>query len=98
MPTYLKLSEWMSTVYWVSPSSRSHRARSRSALLQLDIFSIHGVTMLGEAVELARRLKRSLDGQLSYRKAGLVTLLVFVTTLYLGPGLLRWPGLSTARR
>ena len=95
MPTYLKLSEWMSTVYWVSPSSRSHRARSRSALLQLDIFSIHGVTMLGEAVELARRLKRSLDGQLSYRKAGLVTLLVFVTTLYLGPGLLRWLHLSS---
>ena len=38
-------------------------------------FSINGLKM-SELVELGRRLKRSLDGKISYRKSAVITLIV----------------------
>ena len=45
---------------------------------------------MNEIVELGRRLKRSLDGSMTYRKASLILIIVLVFFLYLGPGLIRW--------
>ena len=45
---------------------------------------------MNEIVEFGRRLKRSLDGSITYRKATTILILVLVFFFYLGPGLLRW--------
>jgi len=45
---------------------------------------------MSELVELGRRLKRSLDGKISYRKSAVITLIVLVFFYYLGPGSVRW--------
>lgn len=46
--------------------------------------------MSGELVELGRRLKRSLDGYLSYRRAAAIAVITLVFFLYLGPSAVRW--------
>ena len=53
-------------------------------------FSINGLDIMNEIVEFGRRLKRSLDGSITYRKATAILILVLVFFFYLGPGLLRW--------
>ena len=45
---------------------------------------------MSDIVELGRRLKRSLDGYITYRKAAAILILVLVFFLYLGPGLVSW--------
>ena len=45
---------------------------------------------MSEIVELGRRLKRSLDGSITYRKATTILIIVLVFFFYLGPGLVRW--------
>jgi len=45
---------------------------------------------MNEIVEFGRRLKRSLDGSITYRKATIILILVLVFFFYLGPGLARW--------
>jgi len=45
---------------------------------------------MSELVEFGRRLKRSLDGNISYRKAAALSLLILVFFFYLGPGYMRW--------
>ena len=39
---------------------------------------------------MAKRLKRSLDGYITYRKAAVICVVVFVFFIYIGPGILRW--------
>lgn len=44
-----------------------------------------------ESSEIYRRVKRSLDGNItSYRKAFIILTCVAIFLLYLGPGILRW--------
>ena len=45
---------------------------------------------MNEIVEFGRRLKRSLDGSITYRKASLILVTVLVFFFYLAPGLVRW--------
>ena len=45
---------------------------------------------MNDIVEVGRRLKRSLDGYITYRKAGAIVVVVVVFFLYLGPGAVRW--------
>ena len=45
---------------------------------------------MNELVEVARRLKRSLDGYITYRKAGAIATIIIVFFLYLGPGVVNW--------
>ena len=46
--------------------------------------------MMSDIVELGRKLKRSLDGYITYRKAAAILIVVLVFFLYLGPGVLNW--------
>merc|ERR1711970_1377972 len=55
----------------------------------LYVFSLNGLIM-NDIVEVGRRLKRSLDGYITYRKAGAIVVVVVVYFLYLGPGAVRW--------
>jgi len=43
-----------------------------------------------DIVELGRRVKRSLDGYITYRKAAAILIIILVFFLYLGPGLVSW--------
>ena len=54
------------------------------------IFSINVSDIMNEIVELGRRLKRSLDGYITYRKAAAILIIVLIFFLYLGPGVLNW--------
>jgi len=45
---------------------------------------------MNDILEVGRRLKRSLDGYITYRKAGAIVVIVVVFFLYLGPGAVRW--------
>ena len=55
------------------------------------IFSINDPTMsVTDPLEMGKRLKRSLDGYITYRKAVGIAIAVIVFFLYIGPGLLRW--------
>ena len=45
---------------------------------------------MSDIVELGRRVKRSLDGYITYRKAAAILLILLVFFLYLGPGLVNW--------
>jgi len=51
--------------------------------------SLNGIKM-SDLVEFGRRLKRSLDGNISYRKAAALTLFILVFLFYVGPGFVRW--------
>ena len=53
---------------------------------------------MNEIVEIGRRLKRSLDGSITYRKATTILIIVLVFFFYLGPGLVRWLTGSGERR
>ena len=53
-------------------------------------FSINGLNIMSDIVELGRRVKRSLDGYITYRKAGAILIIILVFFLYLGPGLVNW--------
>ena len=53
-------------------------------------FSINGLNIMSDIVELGRRVKRSLDGYITYRKAAAILLILLVFFLYLGPGLVNW--------
>ena len=54
------------------------------------IFSINVSDIMNEIVELGRRLKRSLDGYITYRKIAVILALLLFFFLYLAPGVLRW--------
>jgi len=45
-----------------------------------------------DLLEVGRRLKRSLDGHITYRKIAAILVLVLFFFLYLAPGALRWLG------
>ncbi|XP_023319855.1 uncharacterized protein KIAA2013 homolog [Eurytemora carolleeae] len=51
--------------------------------------SINGLKMV-DLLELGRRGKRSLDGNISYRKAGLLVFILLVFFYYIGSGSIRW--------
>ena len=53
-------------------------------------FSINGLNIMTDIVELGRRVKRSLDGYITYRKAAAILIIILVFFLYLGPGLVSW--------
>jgi len=45
---------------------------------------------MNDILEIGRRLKRSLDGYITYRKAAAIIVVTVVFFLYLGPGAVRW--------
>jgi len=45
---------------------------------------------MSDPLEMGRRLKRSLDGYITYRKAAGIAVLIFVFFIYIGPGFLKW--------
>ena len=53
-------------------------------------FSPDGAAMMMDLLEVLKRLKRSLDGYITYRKIAAILFLAIVFFLYLAPGALRW--------
>lgn len=46
--------------------------------------------MMMDLLEVLKRLKRSLDGYITYRKIAAILALLLFFFLYLAPGVLRW--------
>ena len=55
-------------------------------------------TLKMDPIEKARRWKRSLDGYITFRKAVLLALFVFVLILYVGPSIFSWMFQSKSTR
>ena len=53
-------------------------------------FSPDGAAMMMDLLEVLKRLKRSLDGYITYRKIAVFVSIIVFFFLYLAPGALRW--------
>ena len=53
-------------------------------------FSPDGAAMMMDLLEVLKRLKRSLDGYITYRKIAAILFPAIIFFLYLAPGALRW--------
>ena len=71
-------------------SDRNETSEFKQKFTYIFDFSINDFDIMSELVELGRKLKRSLDGYITYRKAAAILCLVLVFFLYLGPGVINW--------
>jgi len=71
-------------------SDRNETSELKQKFTYIFDFSINDFDIMSELVELGRKLKRSLDGYITYRKAAAILCLVLVFFLYLGPGVINW--------